>query len=149
MGTWGIKTFEDDGALDWAMDLVQMKDDTLLKKSLNPKEVDGYLEAPDGVYILCASEVIAGIAGKPRSSLPDNVGLWIAEHKKLNIAPLITVAIVRLQRVLAKQSELDELWVENKEDYSTWKENVIELSQILKSLPPQAEIPKRPWWKFF
>jgi hypothetical protein len=150
MGTWGMKTFENDEALDWASELEGTKDVTLLGSSLHPAEVnDYYLEAPDCVRILCASEVIAGVIGKPRPSLPENISSWIAKNKNLKVKDLVPLAIEKVQRVLAKDSELDELWAENEQDYPIWKKDVEELCILLKSLPPQPEIPLKPWWKIW
>lgn len=150
MGTWGIKTFENDEALDWAADLEEIKDESLLKESLNPEEVEGYyLEAPECVRILCASEVIAGVAGNQRQSLPDNVLKWINNHRKINVAHLTPLSISKVKRVLAQHSELDELWAENEEDYPNWKEDVLGLCELLKSLPKQPEPTKNPWWRFW
>lgn len=150
MGTWGMKTFENDEALDWANDLESTKDEVLLESSLSPAEVDNYyLDASDCVRVLCAAEVIAGVVGRPRSSLPDNVSLWVTKHTNTKIKPLVPLAIAKVERVLAKDSELDELWAENQQDYSTWRKDVTELLELLKSLSQDGEKPQRPWWRFW
>ena len=150
MGPWGMKTFESDDALDWAGDLEDTKDATLLESSLHPTEVkEYYLEAPDCVRILCAAEVIAGVVGQPRPSLPENVSTWIAKNKPVKAGHLVSLAIGKVQRVLAKHSELDELWAENQQDYLTWKKDVSELLDLLKGLPQQPQEPQKPWWRFW
>jgi hypothetical protein len=148
MGTWGIRTFENDDASDWAADLQQSKGNSLLKSSLGGKHVEGsYLEAPECVRILCAGEVILGITAKPRPSIPEDVVSWIAAHKELHVGNLVPLAVAGVQEVLSNDSELNELWAENEEDYSRWKQDVTGLWNALKSCQQQPEIPRRPWWK--
>lgn len=146
MGTWGLKTFENDHASDWAMDLLSTHKLEFLNSSFHQKEIDDYLEAPGAEVILCAAEVVAGLAAKPRESIPKEILNWIGNHKNSDISKLIPIAITKVQRVIAEKSELNELWAENKEDYAAWRKDVNQLHDLLKSLPYPLI---KPWWKFW
>jgi len=104
VGTWDTKTFELRGY---------------------------YLQAPDCVAILCAAEVLAALRGRPCPDLPDEVREWVGVHRRLDVTPLLAMAIAKVDRVLAAHSELDELWKENEADYPTWRAGVDDLRSRL------------------
>ncbi len=130
MGTWGIETFENDGTLDWLWDLEACDDASVLDRALEPDETE-YLEAPDGEIIIAAAEVIHAIKNGPRADLPDNALAWIDSHKDMDVSSLATKAVGMLDRVLAENSELKELWEENEEDYPKWLADVTDLRKRL------------------
>jgi Domain of unknown function (DUF4259) len=114
MGFWGLTTFENDDAMDWIEELQEHGSLEFLAASLTPEEVDGfYLEAPEGVGILCAAEVIAGAISDDTSSLPEEARSWLAENSGLDFSSLASLAQSKLDRVLAEHSELYELWQED------------------------------------
>lgn len=128
MGTWDTGTFDNDDAMDWAADLADGDDLEVCERSLSPEEVQGYyLEAPDGVSILCAGEVLAALSGRPSPRLPEEVQQWVAAHRQLDPASLVPLAIAKIDRVLAEHSELNELWKENDADYPAWRAGVDDL----------------------
>lgn len=130
MGTWGIKTFDNDGNSDWLWELEETDDASLLEKSLNPGN-DDYLEAPDGEVILAAAEIINAIKNGPRDDLPEEAIGWINAHKELDVSTLVPKAIAMIDRVLGEKSELKELWQENKEDFPLWRDDVNDLKERL------------------
>lgn len=132
MGTWGIKTFENDGTSDWLWELEESNDLSVLKQALEPEETE-YLEAPDGEIILGAAEVINAMRNGPREGLPINALKWIEDHMPLDVSSLIKQAISMIDRVLAENSELKELWEENEEDYLQWLSDVTDLRAKLSS----------------
>lgn len=132
MGTWGIKTFEDDTACDWIYDLEESDGLEFLRASLNPAEEGGYLRFMSCVPILCASEVIHGILFGPREGLPEDAIKWIGENKGLDVAGLRALCVEKIGRVLGENSELNELWEENEEEYASWKANVVALQEALR-----------------
>ncbi len=133
MGAWGMKTFENDTASDWIWDLEESNDTSVLESALKPEEYEGYLEGPDGENALAACEIINGILNNPREGLPDNAIAWITSHSNLDMTPLIPGALKMLKRVLADNSELNELWAENETDYPAWKSGVEELIKLLSN----------------
>src|SRR5262245_11665621 len=119
MGTWDTKTFDNDAAMDWAGELAVTNDLSICERSLDPEELRGYyLQAPDCVGILCAGEVLAALSGQASPDLPEEVQRWVETHGRLDPKPLLPAAIAKLERVIAKHSELDEVWRENANDYS-------------------------------
>jgi hypothetical protein len=130
MGTWGIKTFENDGTSDWLWELEETNDLSALAQALAPEETE-YLEAPDGEIIIAAAEIIQGIKNGPREGLPENALKWISDHKHLDVSSLIKPANELLDRVLNGKSELRELWEENAEDFGQWVADVTELRNML------------------
>src|ERR1041385_5873668 len=101
MGAWGPGSFENDWALDWAGDLCEADDDSLIASTLAKVVSHGgtkrspaslldrlrgkrvrvdYLEAGLSSHALAAAEVIAARLGKPAERLPDSLGEWLEEH---------------------------------------------------------------------
>ncbi|MEQ8171070.1 MAG: DUF4259 domain-containing protein [Candidatus Eremiobacterota bacterium] len=132
MGTWGVKTFENDGASDWLWELEESDDNSVLVAALNPEDMN-YLEAPDGEIILAAAEIIQAIKNKSGDGLPENALNWINAHNTLDVSSLVTKAITMVDRVLSDNSELRELWEENKDDYPNWHAHITELRSKLNS----------------
>ena len=130
MGEWGIKTFENDDAADWLYDLEESEDLSVIEDTL---EIAGseYLEATEGCEILAASEIILALMGNKRKNLPDNAKEWVSNNKNLNPTKLKKKAIKAIDKVLSKDSELNELWQESKK-YKTWRENVEQLKSDLE-----------------
>ena len=134
MGTWGMGTFENDDAADWAYELPASDEGTVLQAALEGDAGGGdYLEAPDGVHILCACEIIAAFLGQPSPDLPAGAGDWVQEHESLDVSSLVPIAIKKIERVLDDGSELRELWQENEVDFSAWRENVLALKAKLST----------------
>jgi hypothetical protein len=132
MGTWGVKTFENDGTSDWLWELEETSDNSALVAALNPEETD-YLDAADGEIILAAAEIIHGITHEPRPGIPENAVKWISKHRDLDVSLLVAKAIAMIDLVLADKSELRELWEENEDKYHEWHANVTELRNKLGS----------------
>jgi Domain of unknown function (DUF4259) len=132
VGTWDTKTFDNDAAMDWAGELAISNDLSICERSLDPEELRGYyLQAPDCVGILCAAEVLAALSGQPSPDLPEEVQRWVETHGRLDPKPLLPAAIAKLERVIAKHSELDEVWRENQDDYPDWRAGVDDLKARL------------------
>ncbi len=126
MGTWGVGTFENDDAADWVYHLEKSRDLTLLGSTINAlTEATGYLEAPTCVNALAAAEVVAALAGKPASDLPEDVMRWVKSNEKLDAKDLRPPAVSAIDRILA-DSELKELWGESGE-VGNWEAAVRDL----------------------
>jgi len=60
MGAWGVLAFDNDEANDWAYDLVEADDLSLVESAFDMvAAADDYLEAPDASNALAACEVLA------------------------------------------------------------------------------------------
>lgn len=125
MGTWGVKTFENDSACDWIHELEESLGSEFLETSLST-ELDDYgdLDAYDGTRVLCAAEVICALLGKPSADLPEEVIKWVEENRNVDLSSLQIICSTQVSLVLADNSELKDLWLETEENYSSWKANV-------------------------
>ncbi|MFI2237671.1 DUF4259 domain-containing protein [Streptomyces chrestomyceticus] len=115
MGTWGMGLFDNDGALDLLDDLAAMPEDRrlgALRGVLSSAAAErDYLEAPEGQMAVAAAALIAaaradGTAPADPVYAPD---LTVPEPPR----KLAVLAVHALDRVLAPDSELAELWDES------------------------------------
>jgi hypothetical protein len=132
MGTWGRGTFDDDTACDW-LDELQVAGDLIsfLKNSITGSPIDEYLEYDSCIAILGAAEIIAGVLAGPRSDLHEDALEIIHQLDSDTVRPLARLAAEGVSRVLQKNSELDELWSENEEEYPLWRTSLEELERRL------------------
>lgn len=133
MATWGPKTFEDDTATDWLLELTDAEEtrEFLLANIALPESGEpGY---DTGVIVLAACEVIIALIDEPRKGLPEELNDWLADNECDDITDLPEKAMESLNIVLADSSELMETWKEQ-EDYDDWREGVDELAEIMEQL---------------
>lgn len=133
MATWGPKTFEDDTATDWLLELTDAEEtrEFLLANIAFPESGEpGY---DTGVIVLAACEVIIALIDEPRKGLPEELNDWLADNECDDITDLPEKAMESLNIVLADSSELMETWKEQ-EDYDDWREGVDELAEIMEQL---------------
>jgi hypothetical protein len=130
VGTWAVDSFGNDTAADWAWNLEQAKDLSLVERTLDKAIVseDAYLEALEAVEAIAATEVIARLQGNwgRRSPYSEPVDKWVEANKFSPSADLVRKAHRFLDRVVGSNSELDELWRESAE-HSGWLASVAEL----------------------
>ncbi|MFI8484834.1 DUF4259 domain-containing protein [Streptomyces rubrogriseus] len=112
MGTWDIHPFDNDAAADFANDLDDA--DTLervalirmvLKRAADSKD---YLEAPEAEEAVAAAALVATQCSDTE---PGSIPYGPEEPIPTLPADLRLVAVEALDRVLADESELSELWV--------------------------------------
>lgn len=130
MSAWGTGTFDNDDAMDWLVELQATDDEAFLQTTLEAAG-ECYLEAPEGARILCACELVAALTGQAASDLPEIAREWVEQHPVLDVHALLPIAINGLDRVLAMDSELEELWRENADEYTAWRQNVLTLKAKL------------------
>lgn len=136
MGAWGTGPFENDDAADWLAELADSDDLEAIEEAFDAQEIDdSYLEAPEGSCIVAAAEIVAALLGRPNPALPEDAAEWVAEHAALDPRRLVPKALEKLDRLLAKDSELEQLWEENKVDYPAWKNGLLELKGRLTREP--------------
>lgn len=134
MGAWGIGAFENDTACDWSDDLLETSDLTLLKTALKQViDEEEYLDSDLACEAIAACEVIALLLGHESVSdaYTESIETWVAANKSLNPKPLLPLAHQALDRILAPDSELLELWQET-EEADTWKASLETLRAKLK-----------------
>jgi ankyrin repeat protein len=143
MGTWGIKTFENDGTCDWLYDLEESTSAEFLLKPL--REVIGTRGKADldaSLEALAAAEVIAAARYEPPKSLPPEARKWI---RRIGFSPddkLIRVACQAIEKVKAR-SELADEWGATK-DSKAWNAEVTRLIRRLKLASGNARPIRKP-----
>jgi hypothetical protein len=136
MGAWGVGTFENDHACDFAADIADCSNLKKIESAFDKvlKVGTGYLEAPDAEEALAAADIVARLRGKfgQRDAYTEKIDKW-AESNKVKLAPpdaLVEKARKAVARVTTAPSELVELWDES-DDANSWKAAVNELLQRL------------------
>jgi hypothetical protein len=129
MGAWGVLAFDNDDANDWAYGLDDVADLSLVESAFAAIEQAGnYLEAPEACNALAACEVLARLQGNPgyQNAYTEKVDEWIAAHPSKPSPALIPRASAVIDRILAENSELRELWNES-EECAQWLASVEDL----------------------
>ena len=87
-----------------------------------------YLEAPEAAIALAAIEVLARVVGNPgeKNSYTEAADKWVANVSAKPTAELIDRAHAAIARILAENSELNELW-QDSEEYEAWLASVSDL----------------------
>lgn len=129
MGAWGVLAFDNDTACDWAYELDDCSDLSLVDAALGEVEATGseYLDADPASNALAACEVLARLRGRPgyENAYTESVDAWVASHPQTPPPALLGRAAAVIARVLAADSELAELWDEG--DGAEWRAAVEDL----------------------
>ena len=125
MGAWGEKAFENDSALDWLNDLETEGVDALrhLLESVADTDEADYLDVDDGAPALAAAEIVAAARGRGRDRLTKRVIAWLDANADDLVEEDLILAAHAVERVVARNSELRELWEEGGAD-SPWHADV-------------------------
>ena len=130
MGAWSADVFGNDDACDWAFGLGDANDLSLIESTLDTVLSHGteYVEAPEASEALAAIEVIARLQGNwgERNPYTEPVDEWVEKTKLQPSAALAKKAHQVIERILAENSELKELWQES-DEFETWLAFVAEL----------------------
>ncbi|WBO68959.1 DUF4259 domain-containing protein [Streptomyces camelliae] len=136
MGTWDVGPFENDMAADFACTLdetAQDKREDLVRSTLTRTiQTQDYLESPEGAETVAAAALIAAQCprGEPiKTSYGPNEALPTFSE---DLRPL---AVDALDRVVAEDSELAELWDETP-DGPQWRRSIRRLRAVLA--PPSG-----------
>lgn len=144
MGAWGIKTFENDGAMDWLGEFLEAPGEQTILRAFSPEPAvarpgllgrlmgkkPGIVPAElDGEEVLAAAEVVATILGKPGAYNPEE----LASPPNVALRPETPQkALSAIDRVMAN-SNLKDCWQET-EDFEAWKAEVADLRSRLANL---------------
>lgn len=127
MGTWSHEPFGNDTALDWATELQDTQDFSLVEQAIQRVLDCGpeYLDADTAVEAVAAAEIIAKALGHGTQSdaYTEEVDAWL---KSISAVPTLTLrsnAHQALSRILGSDSELKVLWDES-EDFESWESSV-------------------------
>lgn len=114
MGTWGIRSFENDDATDWIDGFARDPDPRSLAEALLASrpiedEVPSVLATEEAHIALAAAEVIAAWCGRPAPELPPTVTAWLMGRTQAVTSDLLEDARQAVERI-AKRSHLREDW---------------------------------------
>ena len=130
MGAWSHEPFANDTASDWAYVLMDATDLSHIEATLDRvlDEPGGYLEAPDAEEAVAAAAVVAQLLGRspPITGGPEGLQAWITGVGVRPSPALLDKARRVLDRVLAEDSELAELW-DDSESAADWRASVAAL----------------------
>jgi len=134
MGAWGVDSFGNDDAADWAFGLdessnLQLVEETLSRATVGSEE---YLESPTACEAIAAAEAVARLrgAGGERTSYSESVDQWVERVGAPPSPAVVQLAIRALDRITAPNSELRELWEES-EEFASWTAAVRDLRERL------------------
>jgi hypothetical protein len=126
MGTWSIKPFENDTALDWLQTLAESNDDTALKapleKILQKREKT---DADDCQEAIAAAAVIYAACHDPIRRLPEEAKRWVTNHGYIATETVIRSAISSL-KIIMNNSELRDLWKDS-DSFLKWEKETEKL----------------------
>jgi hypothetical protein len=130
MGTWSVDAFGNDDAADWGYELEEAEGLDPIEEAISEVLAVGgdYLEAPEAAVALAAIEVLARLCGKPgeKNSYTEAADKWVASTSAKPTTELIDRAQAAIARILAENSELNELW-QDSEEYDAWLASVSDL----------------------
>jgi len=135
MGAWGPGIFENDDAMDWAVDFQREPSEQSLRDAFEAAvEVDDYLERDLGSYALAAAEVLAAAKGQPCRDIPPALRDWATANGGVAAPELLAQALAAIERVtIVDSSEVAELWTTSAkpEDAAGWTRQIAELKRRL------------------
>ncbi|MFG3215352.1 DUF4259 domain-containing protein [Streptomyces tendae] len=136
MGTWDIHPFDNDTAADFANgldDADMMEREALIRMVLmRAAGTKDYLEAPEAEEAVAAAALVAvQCSGTEAAKIP------YGPEEPIPTLPagLRLLAVESLDRVLADESELSELWEESEGGGRAWKRSIGQLRQALDPAP--------------
>lgn len=130
MGAWGVGTFENDYACDFAAEVAASSSLLRVEGALDSilKVGNEYLEAPDACEALAAAEIVARLSGRSgeKSAYTEEIDKWVARIKLVPSSELLDKARRSVARITMEPSELLDLWTESEEG-EAWKGSVNDL----------------------
>ena len=133
MGAWAIDALGNDDAGDWLDTLYDGDGLDVIDETLSAVATLDYIEAPQAAEALAAAEVIARLQGRSdMMALPyEELDGWVKSSKLAPTLALVEKAHQAIDRILADQSELLELWQES-DEFEAWKASVLNLRSRIR-----------------
>lgn len=134
MGAWSHESFGNDTACDWAHDLVETQDFSLVARAIQEVLENGpdYLDCDLAVEAVAATEVLAKVRGRgtQTDAYTEKLDTWLKSVPATPPPELFVKARQALSRILGEDSELRELWEES-EDFASWQGSMHALQAAL------------------
>ena len=130
-GTWGVGSFENDMASDWAYSLEKTNNPKLLLSTLNAVLLKGYIYSYFCSEAIAAADVVASLRDDKVENLPDEIVRWVKKNKKSYQPEMSKLALKAISQCKdTKRSELAQLWDEP--ESKEWLNQLSELEARLK-----------------
>ena len=133
MGAWNYSIFDDDTAYDALEDLKASSDIiTDMQEYFEDVMQAEYVGYDEGNYALVSAAVIDSIINNTNYECDDeDYSEWVNSLSQYDFTPLKQMAAKAIDAVLSDNSELKELWEENPELYSSWREEKLSIRDRL------------------
>lgn len=144
MGAWGYGYFEDDAAFDFMAEVEESGNPKgVLRRAFDTATDSDYVESDEGSAVIVAAAYVDRQLNGTRFSSADqqeplSVDTFPDRNPEQDFSDLRERAVQALAKVLEDDSELNELWAENEEDYPAWRQGVEQLLHRLDSGPAQV-----------
>lgn len=134
MGAWNYTVFDDDTAYDALADLRASSEIIAdMEKYFDAVIGAEYVDYDEGHYALVSAAIIDSVINEtPYRCDDEDYSKWIETLKSFDFTPLKQKAIAAIDAVISDNSELKELWEENEELYSAWREDKISIQNRLR-----------------
>ena len=125
MGAWDFAVFDDDTAYDVLDDLKESSDIIKdMEKYFDDVIEADYVEYEEGYYALVSAAVLDSVMNDTQYRCDDEDYFeWIKSLKRIDLTSLQSKAIKVIDVIISDKSESKELWEENEELYSSWRED--------------------------
>lgn len=133
MGAWGMGVFQDDTACEIMEHLIQNR--ISLEELINKAVASSLTEYVE--YEVCHEIIVAGalanalLNGVVYQGI-NGLAAWLENQDKEAAVAHKADLIMALNKVIGENSELNELWSKNADDYPVWRENIESIINELK-----------------
>ena len=133
MGAWGAGPFENDGSMDWVWLLDDATDlEPLTTAFQDAAGNDDYVEVDEGQAVVAGAAILLAVLDGVIAELPESAQPWAGRLQQPPGAAEIDLAVAALDRIVADDSEIAELWAEaDPNDNTAWLATVRRLKERL------------------
>jgi hypothetical protein len=130
-GSWGVGSFENDGALDWINELIFLDSISALSETLERPLGQSYIDLDTCSYAIAAAEVVSSIGNGNLATLPEEIKDWLKQKERKLDEGIKNKALKAIDTCSdVSKSELAQLWYES--SYEDWKSSINELRNRLQ-----------------
>ncbi|MEM7116666.1 MAG: DUF4259 domain-containing protein, partial [Chloroflexota bacterium] len=125
MGAWGTGIFDNDTACDWAYELENSSDLSVISSTINAVFNDDYIDSDVACDALAAIDTLARLKGQHgvKNVYTEIVDNWVEKTQMTPPPEMIEKALSAIKLILGNSSELCALWSES-EQATAWKEEI-------------------------
>ncbi|MDI9882765.1 DUF4259 domain-containing protein [Flectobacillus longus] len=137
MGAWGFKYYEDDDAYDFMDEIEESKSPKeLIEDALDTAIESDFIDSTEGNAVIVSATYIDRQTKGTKFSESDtgeilDVDTFPERNPNIDLSDLKENAVLALKKLLGEDSELNELWLENEEDYPSWRQGIEKLIERL------------------